>query len=108
MGFSTNSTWKLTRKSSSGPSVAKSIDRSHALSSFKQFGMGARADENNQAAGGCFRESVDKQKISADVTFTISLPIAYEWVIGPFRCERPVIGNQQQHDFLESPHIVSA
>ncbi len=56
--------------------------------------MGARANKNNQAAGGCFRESVDKQKISADVTFAISLPIAYEWVIGPFRCERPVIGNQ--------------
>ncbi|EFL51509.1 hypothetical protein DesfrDRAFT_1670 [Solidesulfovibrio fructosivorans JJ]] len=109
-GFSTSSTWKLTRKSSSGPSLAKSIDRSQALSpnSFKQFGMGARANENNQAVGRCFRESVGKQKISADVTFTISLPSTYEWVIGPFRCERPVIGNQQQHDFLESPHIVSA
>jgi len=77
--------------------LAKSIDRSHDLSSnsFKQFGMGARANKNNQAAGGCFREPVNKQKISADVTFAISLPIAYERVVGLFRRERPIIGNQQ-------------
>lgn len=50
---------------------------------------------------------VDQQKVTANVTFPVVGPIALERVIQPFRAERCVVGNQQQHRCFEPFHVVA-
>ena len=51
---------------------------------------------------------VDQQKISADVAFTVSGPFAPERVVEPLGAERGIVGDEDEHRFLEAIHVVAA
>lgn len=74
--------------------------------SLKQFGMCSRADKNDEAVLAFIYNFVSQQEVAADMTFTMAVPIAGQRMIKPFGAKRRIIGDQQQHGFLELVHIV--
>ena len=66
--------------------------------------MGADTHEYNRV----ILYLINQQKVSADVTFAIVGPFAFQRVIKPLRPERGIVCNQQQHHIFESYHIVAA
>ena len=44
---------------------------------------------------------VDEKKIPADMTFSVTFPLAFQRMIKPFSTERTVIGDQQQQSLFE-------
>ncbi|KXB13424.1 hypothetical protein ADT31_00340 (plasmid) [Xylella fastidiosa] len=53
-------------------------------------------------------EFVGQQKITPDMALPVPFPIATQGVIEPFRPERVIVGDQQQHCFLEPIHVIAA
>lgn len=45
-------------------------------------------------------QPVDQQEVAADVAFAVVHPAAFERVIQPFRAQRRIVANEQQHRFL--------
>ncbi len=43
---------------------------------------------------------VNQEKVSTDMTFSSAAPIAFQWVIMPFRTQWSFIGDQQHHRFF--------
>jgi len=74
----------------------------------EQFGVGSAAHEHDQAAFARIVECVNQQKITADVTFTMSRPVTRQRVVKPFGWQWPVIGDKQHHDLFQPVHVVPA
>lgn len=74
----------------------------------EQIGMRASAHEHNQAMLCAVIEFVGQQKIASDMALPMPFPFAAQRVVEPFRPERAIVGDQQQHRFLEPVHVVSA
>ncbi len=62
--------------------------------------MRACAHEDNQTGFLAVVQFVGQKEVAADVAFPVSVSIAAQWMIEPFRAEWPVIGDQQEHGFL--------
>jgi hypothetical protein len=70
--------------------------------------MYASAHENHLAGFAIIHEFVGQQEIPADVTFAVTHPVATrQRMIFPFWPERAIVGDQQQHGFLEPVHVES-
>src|SRR5208282_1311476 len=63
---------------------------------------GARKDDQSTLA-----QIINQQKVTADVAFTEAFPIAGQFVIEIFRWQWSVVGDEQQHRLLQSPHVVA-
>lgn len=75
----------------------------------KQLGMSTGTHENYLAWFAVINELVGQQEIAADVTFAVADPVATgQRMVLPFRPERAIVGNQQQHGFLEPVHVEPA
>lgn len=70
----------------------------------KQFCV--RSSANKDHAVGI--QPVDQKQITFRVAFTVIGPFALQFMIQPLWCQRPVIGNQPQHDLLEALHVLFA
>ena len=64
------------------------------MQSLKQLGMSPCTHKDDQAGFAAVIEFVGQQKITTDVTFPVSVPISFQWMIQPLRPERPIIGDQ--------------
>lgn len=75
----------------------------------EQVGVCSSPDEDDDAAltGGRVR-FVNEQEISADMTFAMARPCAFERVILPLRPKRCVIRDQQEHHCLQPVHVIAA
>lgn len=72
----------------------------------KQLGMSTGTHENYLAGFAVINEFVGQQKIAADVALAVPNPVATgQWMVLPFRPERIIVGDQQQHSFLEPVHV---
>ena len=75
----------------------------HAALFVEQLCVGARAHENDDSVSpGRVVDFIDQQKVAANVTVPVSRPVTLEWMIEPFRAERGIVGDQQQHCFFEA------
>ena len=63
--------------------------------------MGSGSDKANAIA----IEPVDQQKVAADMAFAMIGPIPLQRMVEPFRAERPIVGNQQQHGRLQLDNV---
>ena len=70
--------------------------------------MGARANEDDLLFGVVTVEPIDQQKVATDMALTMVGPVALKWVVKPFRSERCVVCDQQDHRLLEPAHVVAA
>ncbi len=70
--------------------------------------MSSSPDKNDCSRVALIVELVNKQKISSNVTFTEVFPVALKLVIFPFGSKGTVVGDQQQHNFLETSHVESS
>ena len=71
--------------------------------------MCASAHENHLAGFAIVNEFVGQQEIAADVTFAVTDPVATrQRMVFPFWPERAIVGDQQQHGFLEPVHVEPA
>lgn len=71
----------------------------------EQFGVRASAHEDNPTGFTAIIELVRQQKITADVA-PMPLPFVAQRVVELFSPERAVVGDQQEHGFLEPVHVV--
>ena len=71
--------------------------------SLEQIGVRPGADEDDQIVGGRVGQAVDQQEIPADVAFPVALSRALQGMVEPFRAERSVGGDQQEHGFFQPP-----
>jgi len=70
--------------------------------------MSSSPDKNDCSRVTLIVELVNKQKVSANVTFAEPFPVAFKPVVFPFGSKGAVVGDQQQHNFLETSHVESA
>lgn len=71
--------------------------------------MRSRPHEHDLAAfAAAVLDLVDQQEIAADVAFAGAGPFALEGVIEPLGTERSVVGDEEEHRFLEAVEVVAA
>lgn len=70
----------------------------------EQFGVRTRTHEDDGVA----LQPVDQQEVSADVTFAVVGPITLQRVIKPFRPQRGIIADKQQHRLFQPIQVVAA
>jgi hypothetical protein len=73
----------------------------------EQFGMGSGANEDDHSRPATAVDLIGQQKVAADMTFPVTLPLALEGMIQPFRPERAIIDNEQQHGLFEPVHVIA-
>ncbi len=86
--------------------ISKAVSIHFSL--LEQIGMRTGAHEYDQAMFSVVIELVGQQKITADMALPIPFPVDAQWVIKPFRSKRGIVGDQQEHGFLEPVHVVPA
>ena len=70
--------------------------------------MRADADEDDKAWLSRVIDTVDEEKIAANVAFAVLGPLPLEGMIEPFGTKRGIIGDEKDHRFLETVHVVPA
>lgn len=78
-------------------------DRTEYELILKQFGVRARAHKNDRVVVGF----ENQQEVATNVAFTVVGPVTLERVVKPFGAERSVVGDKQQHRFLQALHVVA-
>ena len=70
--------------------------------------MRADAHENHRSRRAAIVQAVRQQKIAADVAFAMAQPTTAKRMVAPLRPQGRIVGDQQQHRFLEPVQIVAA
>ena len=76
--------------------------------SFKEIGMCARSNKRDRRVGVAASRAIYQKEVTSDMTRAMVGPLALERVIQPLRPQRRIVGDEQQHDFLQPTHVVSA
>ena len=74
----------------------------------EKFGVCTGAHEDNQSGLSAVIKFVGQKKIATNMAFPVSVPVAAQRVIEPFRPKWTPISDQQKHCFLEPVHVVPA
>ena len=56
----------------------------------------------------CIVQTVDEQEVSANVTLAVLRQLSSQRVVPTLRTERVIVGDELQHDFFQTLHIVAA
>ena len=67
--------------------------------------MCPRSNERDRCVSVAASQAIDQKKVTPDMTLAMVGPIALERMIQPLGPQRRIVGNEQQHDLLQSwPH----
>lgn len=69
----------------------------------EQFGVSAGANKVDPVS----LQLVNQQEVAAYMAFPVICPVPLQSVIQPFRAKGCIVGNEQQHRFLETHHVVA-